>query len=90
MRDIIARRVKAFTPFRKEKKQEKKKEEGRKGERERERRRGEERTIKEGKSGRRGGGWQEEGIVTVEGRERWAHFVRGGGRLKFQFVFRAN
>lgn len=87
MRDIIARRVKAFTPFRKEKKQEKKKE-GRKGERERGG--GEERTIKEGKSGRRGGGWQEEGIVTVEGRERWAHFVRGGGRLKFQFVFRAN
>lgn len=34
VRDIIARRVKAFTPFRKEKKQEKKKE-GRKGERER-------------------------------------------------------
>ena len=38
-----------------------------------------------------GKGRQEEGIVTVEGRERWTGiFVRGGGRLKFQFVFRAN
>lgn len=52
VRDIIARRVKAFTPFRKEKKEEKKKEEGRR-ERERER-------IKEEKSGRRGEkvGWR--------------------------------
>lgn len=52
MRDIIARRVKAFTPFRKEKKQEKKKE-GRKGEREREEGRG--------KDDKRGEEWEARG-----------------------------
>lgn len=57
---------------------------------EREREGGEEEIKEKKRSGRRGEkvGWQEEGIVTVE--EGRAHFVRGGGRLKFQFVFRAN
>lgn len=67
-----------------------KEKEGEEREREIEGGRGKEEIKEKKRSGRRGEkvGWQEEGIVTVE--EGRAHFVRGGGRLKFQFVFRAN